>query len=153
MNLINFANLDLFPASSITPNFMFVENSLQKAGYSFSSIFLIMSKVFLTNFFLITFKSLCCCNCSLETFRGKSSESTTPGILILKLNLMLLGSAKTSCNTQKSNQRNRLFIFSFGSPIDVMKQTLVTVLLKVRFFELATKFEKLSDSDQIPNAN
>ena len=98
MNLINFANLDLFPASSITPNLMLVENSLQKAGYSFSSIFLIMSKVFLTNFFLITFKSLCCCNCSLETFRGKSSESTTPEIFKIQFNVR---ECQNSCNTQK----------------------------------------------------
>ena len=88
MNLTNLANLDRFPASSMTPNLMLVENSLQKAGYNFSSIFLIMSKVFLTNFFLITFKSLCCCNCSLETFRGKSSESTTPEIFKIQFNVV-----------------------------------------------------------------
>ena len=140
MNLINLANLDLFPASSITPNLMLVENSLQKAGYSFSSIFLIMSKVFLTNFFLITFKSLCCCNCSLDTFRGKSSESTTPEIFKIQYNVV--GKCQ---NSKKSKQRNLLFTVGFWSLIDVMKQTLVTVLLKVRFFELATKF--------IPNAN
>lgn len=33
---------------------------------------------FLTRFFLITLRILLCCNISLEMFRGKSSESTTP---------------------------------------------------------------------------
>ena len=101
MNLINLANLDRFPASSMTPNLMLVENSLQKAGYNFSSIFLIMSKVFLTNFFLITFKSLCCCNCSLETFRGKSSESTTPEIFKIQFNVVK-GQLISKCPYEKS---------------------------------------------------
>ena len=49
---------------------------------------------------------------------------------------------KLLAKLKKSKQRNWFFTFGFWSPIDVMKQTLVTVLLKVRFFELATKFEK-----------
>jgi len=70
-----------------------VPNSFQNFSYVSSSIFLNMSKAcktrnntnqsyytiiltFLTSFFLMTFNSLCCCSVSLDTFSGRSSEST-----------------------------------------------------------------------------
>merc|ERR1719342_1483421 len=64
LNLSSLASLVLLAVSSITPSLMLVEYSFQKASYLSSEIFLIMSKVFLTSFFLITFNSLCCCRVS-----------------------------------------------------------------------------------------
>ena len=50
--------------------------SFQNFSYWSASIFLIMSSVLRTNFFLMTLSSLCCCRVSRDTFNGKSSEST-----------------------------------------------------------------------------
>ena len=63
----------------MTPSLMLVEYSFQNLLYSSLSIFLNMSRAFLTSFFLMTFNSLCCWSISRETFSGKSSESTCMG--------------------------------------------------------------------------
>ena len=54
----------------------FVLYSFQKLSYSSLLIFLIMSSVLRTSFFLITFSSLFCCSVSRDTLRGRSSLST-----------------------------------------------------------------------------
>ena len=72
--LSNLANLVRLAASSIIPNLTLVEYSFQKSIYLSLSIFLIISRHFLTSFFLITFSNLCCCKFSLDTFNGRSSK-------------------------------------------------------------------------------
>lgn len=60
---------------------------------SSSGSFLSISSTFRTNFFLITLISLCCCKVSLDTFKGRSSESTTPWTKLKYEGIMSLNSS------------------------------------------------------------
>lgn len=58
-------------------NWMLVPNSFQKlTWYVLLSIFLIMSRVWWTNFFLLTLSSLCCWRISWKIFKGTLSKSS-----------------------------------------------------------------------------
>ena len=65
----------------------------------------IISNAFLTSFFLIVFKEVCCCNVSRETFNGSVSESTIP---LIKERYF----GKSSSN---SSEMNTLLTYSFNA--------------------------------------
>ena len=114
--LKSLASLFLLLASSIIPNLIFFPKFFQNWSYLFisysfffssvsfsssssssssysSASALIISRAFLTSFLLITFIIFICYNCSLETFKGKSSESTTP---LIKLRYLGISSSNSS---------------------------------------------------------
>ena len=69
----------LLPCNNASANIgAYISDNSQKSSYVFSSIFLIISSTFRTNFFFITLSSLCCWRFSRETLSGRSSESTRP---------------------------------------------------------------------------
>ena len=77
----------------------------------FSAISFIISRHFLTMFFLITFRILFCCSISREMFRGRSSESTIPFTKLRYSGMM--SSQLSMMNTRRTYN---LMLFAFFLP-------------------------------------